>query len=137
MDFEGQRGENMEAKQAEFYSRIDAGEFDDIIWARHIHESEQEDEYNKRMEHPLTPEELLESVERGELDREFQEMYGAVIEEMRNDPLVRERNKKMIEEWHRIKKEGGKIALLRHNFKTDPLNFTDYIEGRLRPTKDK
>lgn len=123
----------IELKRQEFYHRVDAGEFDQIIFARDTHKEDQADEWARRMERPTTPDELIESAEYAANDRWFDEFMANP--DMRksldkaNKKDMEEGNILPLEEIQKLPVEKRKITVLRFYFKEEA--FQEFLDGKL------
>ena len=134
-----EKPEDIENKRREFLDKVDAGEFDDIIRARDIHEGDQMDEALKRLSSPITPDELIEAVEFDEDMKRSDEDVEELKRRMELDPSLKARIEEMEKrigenmlKYIRGYKEKGRMWALRERFKRDPQNFEAYLQGRLQ-----
>ena len=132
--FEQFEQSDLEERRQEFFARVDAGEFDNIINARLVHELDQEQERQRRLARPTTPDELIEAAE---IDMDISEatrMADEMMEKMTEEEKERleEEKKRGLERFLaflRNVKEKGDIWLHRESFKKNPKNLEQFLRG--------
>lgn len=136
MSLENPHEENeLERKRQEFFNRVDAGDFDDVIRAHDIQEQDKLWEMIGRLDNPTTPDELIDFVTREKATQQIGEEMA--IEEITGEyerkkderdkqsrDIIADLTKKMVE-------GGGRIGLLRREFKENLRNLEKYMRGEL------
>lgn len=131
MSYEGATDSNeFEKKRQEFFDRVDAGDFDDVIKARHTHKVDQLSEQVERFHNPRTPDELIAAAQQ---QVEMDDAEKMTLDE----PLSPEDQKKLDNvavnflDFVNESNKKGKLWALRDIFKRDSKNLERYIEGKL------
>jgi hypothetical protein len=125
--------DNIERLRQEFYDKVDAGDFDDLIKARDVHHQDQFWERVNKMSNPTTPDEFIESViidEENKISEQEAAIEEVTGEVKRNQDEIAKRSRNLIDEFQRkAKRLGGTLGMLRQEFKDDPKNFEAYLRG--------